>query len=54
MVRFTRLLLGGGVIAAPLFVALWAGQAFRLSIEMTTAELTRHLADAGLAKLLHR
>ena len=28
MVRYTRLLLGGGVIAAPLFVALWAGQAF--------------------------
>ncbi len=36
------------------FSNLWAGQAFRLGVEMTAAELTRHLADAGLAKLLHR
>ncbi|WP_223513437.1 NAD(P)H-dependent flavin oxidoreductase [Pseudomonas sp. GL-B-19] len=36
------------------FSNLWAGQAFRLGVEMTAAELTRHLADAGLAKLLGR
>jgi nitronate monooxygenase len=36
------------------FSNLWAGQAFRLGVEMTAAELTRYLADAGLAKLLHR
>ncbi|WP_460123311.1 NAD(P)H-dependent flavin oxidoreductase [Pseudomonas sp. S2_C03] len=33
------------------FANLWAGQAFRLSVEMTTAELTRQLAKEGLAKL---
>ena len=36
------------------FSNLWAGQAFTLGEEMTTAELTRHLAQEGLAKLLHR
>ena len=36
------------------FSNLWAGQAFRLGVEMTAAELTRHLADAGLARLLRR
>jgi nitronate monooxygenase len=36
------------------FSNLWAGQAFRLSTEMTTAELTRRLADEALAKLLRR
>jgi len=36
------------------FSNLWAGQAFTLSIEMTTAELTRKLADEGLAKLVGR
>ncbi|MGW8467046.1 NAD(P)H-dependent flavin oxidoreductase [Pseudomonas sp. CLCA07] len=36
------------------FSNLWAGQAFRLGVDMTAAELTRHLADAGLAKLLGR
>ncbi|TPG66854.1 NAD(P)H-dependent flavin oxidoreductase [Pseudomonas arsenicoxydans] len=36
------------------FSNLWAGQAFRLSVEMTTAELTRRLADEALAKLLRR
>lgn len=36
------------------FSNLWAGQAFTLGVEMTTAELTRHLAQEGLAKLLHR
>jgi nitronate monooxygenase len=36
------------------FSNLWAGQAFRLSAEMTTAELTRRLADEALAKLLRR
>lgn len=34
------------------FANLWAGQAFRLSVEMTTAELTRQLAKEGLAKLI--
>lgn len=33
------------------FANLWAGQAFPLSVEMSTAELTRHLAEQGLAKL---
>ncbi|KJZ40052.1 MULTISPECIES: nitronate monooxygenase family protein [Pseudomonas] len=33
------------------FSNLWAGQAFRLSAEMTTAELTRRLAEEALAKL---
>ncbi|VVM45323.1 hypothetical protein PS662_00518 [Pseudomonas fluorescens] len=36
------------------FSNLWAGQAFTLGVEMTTAELTRRLAREGLAKLLHR
>jgi len=36
------------------FSNLWAGQAFTLGIEMTTAELTQRLAKEGLAKLLHR
>ena len=36
------------------FSNLWAGQAFRLGVEMTTAELTQRLAQDGLAKLLHR
>lgn len=36
------------------FSNLWAGQAFRLGVEMTAAELTRHLADGGVAKLLRR
>ncbi|MHC8343971.1 NAD(P)H-dependent flavin oxidoreductase [Pseudomonas sp. RT6P73] len=36
------------------FSNLWAGQAFTLGVEMTTAELTRRLAEEGLAKLLHR
>jgi nitronate monooxygenase len=34
------------------FSNLWAGQAFPLGVEMTTAELTRRLAEEGLAKLL--
>lgn len=34
------------------FANLWAGQAFPLSVEMTTAELTRQLAKEGLAKLI--
>lgn len=34
------------------FANLWAGQAFPLSVEMSTAELTRQLAKEGLAKLL--
>lgn len=34
------------------FSNLWAGQAFPLSVEMTTAELTRRLAEEGLAKLV--
>ncbi|PWK45764.1 MULTISPECIES: NAD(P)H-dependent flavin oxidoreductase [unclassified Pseudomonas] len=36
------------------FSNLWAGQAFRLSAEMTTAELTRRLAEEALAKLARR
>jgi len=36
------------------FSNLWAGQAFRLGVEMTAAESTRHLADGGVAKLLRR
>ncbi|MGF6513421.1 nitronate monooxygenase [Pseudomonas sp. BT76 TE3572] len=36
------------------FSNLWAGQAFTLGVEMTTAELTRRLAKEGLAKLLRR
>ena len=33
------------------FSNLWAGQAFTLGVEMTSAELTRRLADEALAKL---
>jgi nitronate monooxygenase len=36
------------------FSNLWAGQAFTLGVEMTTAELTRRLAEEGLAKLVGR
>lgn len=36
------------------FSNLWAGQAFTLGAEMTTAELTRRLAEEGLARLLRR
>lgn len=36
------------------FSNLWAGQAFTMGVEMTTAELTRRLAEEGLAKLLNR
>ena len=36
------------------FSNLWAGQAFTLGMELTSAELTRRLAAEGLAKLLHR
>ncbi|UVM52996.1 nitronate monooxygenase [Pseudomonas sp. B21-015] len=36
------------------FSSLWAGQAFTLGVEMTSAELTRRLADEALAKLTHR
>jgi nitronate monooxygenase len=36
------------------FSSLWAGQAFTLGVEMTSAELTRLLADEALAKLTHR
>ncbi|MGE8186221.1 NAD(P)H-dependent flavin oxidoreductase [Pseudomonas sp. NPDC086278] len=36
------------------FSNLWAGQAFPLGVEMTTAELTRRLAEDGLAKLIRR
>lgn len=36
------------------FSNLWAGQAFTLGVEMTTAQLTRRLAEEGLAKLLQR
>ncbi|WP_219093969.1 nitronate monooxygenase family protein [Pseudomonas sp. UMAB-40] len=36
------------------FSNLWAGQAFTLGIEMSTSELTRRLAEEGLAKLLRR
>lgn len=36
------------------FSNLWAGQAFTLGVEVSTAELTRRLAEEGLAKLLRR
>ncbi|MCS3839018.1 nitronate monooxygenase [Pseudomonas sp. JAI111] len=36
------------------FSNLWAGQAFTLCTETTTAELTRQLAEEGLAKLIRR
>jgi nitronate monooxygenase len=36
------------------FSNLWAGQAFTLGAELTSAELTRRLAGEGLAKLLGR
>ncbi|KJZ65400.1 NAD(P)H-dependent flavin oxidoreductase [Pseudomonas fluorescens] len=36
------------------FSNLWAGQAFTLGVEMTTAELTRRLAEEGLATLVRR
>ncbi|RON52323.1 2-nitropropane dioxygenase [Pseudomonas frederiksbergensis] len=36
------------------FANLWAGQAFRLGVELTAAELTRRLADEALAKLTRR
>jgi nitronate monooxygenase len=36
------------------FSNLWAGQAFTLGAELTSAELTRRLAEEGLAKLLGR
>jgi nitronate monooxygenase len=36
------------------FSSLWAGQAFTLGVEMSTAELTRRLADEALTKLIHR
>lgn len=36
------------------FSNLWAGQAFTLGTDMTSAELTRRLAEEGLAKLLRR
>jgi nitronate monooxygenase len=36
------------------FSNLWAGQAFTLGVELSTAELTRRLAEEGLAKLIHR
>jgi nitronate monooxygenase len=36
------------------FSNLWAGQAFTLGVELTTAELTLRLAEEGLAKLLGR
>lgn len=36
------------------FSSLWAGQAFTLGIEMTSAELTRRLAEEGLAKLVRQ
>lgn len=35
------------------FSNLWAGQAFPLGKELSTAELTRKLAEEGLAKLIH-
>ncbi len=35
------------------FSNLWAGQAFTLGRELSTAELTRILAEEGLAKLIH-
>ncbi|MCK1790464.1 NAD(P)H-dependent flavin oxidoreductase [Pseudomonas violetae] len=34
------------------FSNLWAGQAFTLGVEMSTAALTRRLAEEGLAKLI--
>ncbi|MNG24050.1 hypothetical protein D3C84_1087280 [compost metagenome] len=34
------------------FSNLWAGQAFRLGTEMSTAELTQRLAEGALAKLV--
>lgn len=36
------------------FSNLWAGQAFTLGVEMDAAELTRRLAEGGLATLLRR
>jgi nitronate monooxygenase len=36
------------------FSNLWAGQAFTLGVEMSTAQLTRKLADEGLARLINR
>lgn len=36
------------------FSNLWAGQAFTLGVEMTSAELTRRLAEEGLAKLVRQ
>ncbi|MNR63600.1 hypothetical protein D3C85_1859630 [compost metagenome] len=36
------------------FSSLWAGQAFTLGVEMTSAELTRRLAEEGLAKLVRQ
>ncbi|MBK5512257.1 MULTISPECIES: NAD(P)H-dependent flavin oxidoreductase [unclassified Pseudomonas] len=36
------------------FANLWAGQAFTLGVELTTAELTKHLAEEALAKLTGR
>jgi nitronate monooxygenase len=36
------------------FANLWAGQALTLGVEMTAAELTRHLAAEALTKLTHR
>jgi len=36
------------------FSNLWAGQAFTLGVEMTSAELTRHLAEEGLTRLIGR
>jgi nitronate monooxygenase len=36
------------------FSTLWAGQAFNLGVELTTAELTKRLAEEGLARLLGR
>lgn len=36
------------------FSNLWAGQAFTLGVELSTEQLTRKLAEEGLAKLLGR
>jgi nitronate monooxygenase len=36
------------------FSNLWAGQAFNLGVELSTAELTKRLAEEGLARLLRR
>ncbi|MFY0732278.1 NAD(P)H-dependent flavin oxidoreductase [Pseudomonas sp. NFX15] len=36
------------------FSNLWAGQAFTLGVELSTAALTRQLAEDGLARLLRR